>query len=122
MKNLTMAYRIRNIRLTSKTCRPHGSPISPDRRARDFVPGSYVSFTNERPKRNIRRMLMRRPVSCSDPARGIILAEIKFWNSRDPRDDSWRAFEDTLLPISVALWKSSASRDVPLPTPDVTII
>jgi len=44
-------------------------------------------------------MLMRRPVSCFDPARGIILVEIKFRNSRDPRDDS-RAFEEALLQIA----------------------
>lgn len=62
-----------------ETCLRHGSPISRDRRARDFVPGSvFHSRTNARSE--IRRMLMRRPVSCSDTARGIILVEIKFRN------------------------------------------
>lgn len=39
----------------------------------------FHSGTSARSK--ILRMLMRRPVSCSDPARGIILVEIKFRNS-----------------------------------------
>lgn len=43
-------------------------------------------------------MLMRRPVSCSDPAKGIILAEIKFRNlPRSTRDDSRRAFAEETL-------------------------
>lgn len=47
-KNRRMEYGI----FVWKTCRRHGSPIPWDRRARDFVPGSCVSFMYERPERD----------------------------------------------------------------------
>jgi hypothetical protein len=88
------------------------------------VPGSCVSFTNERPGRDTANVneaagqLLRSRERDNPPWKlnsGIPVIH------RTTRDESSKK-PFCKSPISVALWKSSASRNVPLPTPDVTII
>lgn len=91
-----------------ETCLRYGSPIPRETDVHVISCRVPVFHSRTNARSEIRRMLMRRPVSCSDPARGIILS----WklNSGIPMIHGTTHGEPSkkaLLPISVALWKSS---------------